>query len=146
MEFWPIVDILNGLRPYLCSKRNVLGFYKQGTHRRPGDELLLGIESSSFLFGLSDSALHTIVCPGNETYPYFISWNANLERYISFSSWRSLILLKAFSLYKLIWLHGDPWAKYPSLQSFKFHYHRWAGSLCLSIQLENKRSQSSYQR
>ena len=40
MEFWPIFDIFHRLRPYLCSKRDVLGFYKQATHRRPGDEPL----------------------------------------------------------------------------------------------------------
>ena len=38
MEFWPIFDIFHRLRPYLCSKRDVLGFHKQATHRRPGDE------------------------------------------------------------------------------------------------------------
>ena len=38
MEFWCIFDIFHRLRPYLCSKREVLGFYKQVTHRRPGDE------------------------------------------------------------------------------------------------------------
>ena len=38
MEFWPIFDIFHGLRPYLCSKRDVLGFHKQATHRRRGDE------------------------------------------------------------------------------------------------------------
>ena len=41
MEFWPILDIFNRLLPYLCSKRTVLGFYKQATHRRPGDEPFL---------------------------------------------------------------------------------------------------------
>ena len=38
MEFWPIFDIFHGLRPYLCSKRQDLGFHKQATHRRCGDE------------------------------------------------------------------------------------------------------------
>ena len=38
MEFWPIFDIFHRLRPYLCSKREVLGFHKQATHRRRGDE------------------------------------------------------------------------------------------------------------
>ena len=38
MEFWPAFDIFHRLRPYLCSKREVLGFHKQATHRRPGDE------------------------------------------------------------------------------------------------------------
>ena len=38
MEFWPIFDIFHGLRPYLCSKRQDLGFHKQNTHRRRGDE------------------------------------------------------------------------------------------------------------
>ena len=38
MEFWPIFDIFHGLRPYLCSKRAYLGFHKQATHRRRGDE------------------------------------------------------------------------------------------------------------
>ena len=38
MEFWPIFDIFHGLRPYLCSKRGYLGFHKQATHRRRGDE------------------------------------------------------------------------------------------------------------
>ena len=38
MEFWPIFDIFHGLRPYLCSKRGHLGFHKQATHRRRGDE------------------------------------------------------------------------------------------------------------
>ena len=38
MEFWHIFDIFHWLRPYLCSKRHDLGFYKQATHRRPGDE------------------------------------------------------------------------------------------------------------
>ena len=37
LEFWPIFDICHRLRPYLCSKRVTLGFYKQATHRRPGD-------------------------------------------------------------------------------------------------------------
>ena len=38
MEFWPAFDIFHRLRPYLCSKRDVLGFHRQATHRRPGDE------------------------------------------------------------------------------------------------------------
>ena len=38
MEFWPIFDIFHGLRPYLCSKAQDLGFHKQPTHRRRGDE------------------------------------------------------------------------------------------------------------
>ena len=38
MEFWPIFDIFHWLRPYLCSKREYLGFHKQATHRRRGDE------------------------------------------------------------------------------------------------------------
>ena len=38
MEFGPIFDIFHRLRPYLCSKRDVLGSYKQATLRRPGDE------------------------------------------------------------------------------------------------------------
>ena len=38
MEFWPIFDIFHRLRPYLCSKREVLGFHKQATHRRRDDE------------------------------------------------------------------------------------------------------------
>ena len=38
MEFWPTFDIFHRLRPYLCSKREVLGFYKQVTYMRPGDE------------------------------------------------------------------------------------------------------------
>ena len=38
MEFWPIFDIFHWLRPYLCSKREYLGFHKQATHRRHGDE------------------------------------------------------------------------------------------------------------
>ena len=38
MEFWPIFDIFHGLRPYLCSKAQDLGFHKQATHRRRGDE------------------------------------------------------------------------------------------------------------
>ena len=38
MEFWTAFDIFHRLRPYLCSKREVLGFHKQATHGRPGDE------------------------------------------------------------------------------------------------------------
>ena len=38
MEFWPIFDIFHGLRPYLCSKRDEVGFHKQPTHRRRDDE------------------------------------------------------------------------------------------------------------
>ena len=38
MEFWPIFDIFHGLRPYLCSKRDEVGFHKQSTHRRRDDE------------------------------------------------------------------------------------------------------------
>ena len=38
MEFWLIFDIFHRLRPYLCSKREDLGFHKQATHRRCGDE------------------------------------------------------------------------------------------------------------
>ena len=38
MEFWPIFDIFHGLRPYLCSKAQDLGFHKQPTHRRRDDE------------------------------------------------------------------------------------------------------------
>ena len=38
MEFWPIFDSFLRLWPYLCSKRETLGFYKQAIHRRPGDE------------------------------------------------------------------------------------------------------------
>ena len=38
MEFWPIFDIFHGLRPYLCSKAQDLGFHKQSTHRRRGHE------------------------------------------------------------------------------------------------------------
>ena len=37
MEFWPIFDIIHGLRPYLCSKRYEVGFHKQPTHRRRGE-------------------------------------------------------------------------------------------------------------
>ena len=38
MEFWPTFDIFHRLRPHLCSKREVLGFHKQVTYMRPGDE------------------------------------------------------------------------------------------------------------
>ena len=38
MEFWPIFDICHRLRPYLCSKREELGFHKQATHMRRSDE------------------------------------------------------------------------------------------------------------
>ena len=38
MEFWPFFDIFHWLRPYLCSQRGYLGFQKQATYRRPGDE------------------------------------------------------------------------------------------------------------
>ena len=38
MEFWPIFDIFHGLRPYLCSKQDEVGFHKQPTHRRRDDE------------------------------------------------------------------------------------------------------------
>ena len=38
MSLWPIFDIFHILRPYLCSKRETLGFYKQATYSRPGDE------------------------------------------------------------------------------------------------------------
>ena len=37
-EFWPFFYIFHRLRPYSCSKRGVLGFYKQVTYRRPCDE------------------------------------------------------------------------------------------------------------
>ena len=40
MEKWPIFDISYRLRPYLYSKRDDLGFHKQATHRRRGDEPL----------------------------------------------------------------------------------------------------------
>ena len=41
MEFWPIFYICYRLRPYLCSKRGVLEFYKQATHRRRSDKPFL---------------------------------------------------------------------------------------------------------
>ena len=31
-------DIFHRLWPYLCFKREILGFFEQATHRRPGDE------------------------------------------------------------------------------------------------------------
>ena len=34
----PRFGIFHRLRPYLCSKRDEVGFHKQPTHRRPGDE------------------------------------------------------------------------------------------------------------
>ena len=48
IDFWPIFDIFHRLLPYLGSKTNVLGFYKQATHRRPGDEpfFFFGVQRS----------------------------------------------------------------------------------------------------
>ena len=47
IEFWPIFDVFfYRLRPYLWSKREVLGVYKQATHRRPGDEPFFTLEST----------------------------------------------------------------------------------------------------
>ena len=37
MEFWPSFEIFHRLWPYSFSKRDVLGFHKQATHRRRGD-------------------------------------------------------------------------------------------------------------
>ena len=52
MEFWPTFDIFHRLRPYLCSKREVLGFYKQVTYMRPGDEPFFTFGSTSLGWGL----------------------------------------------------------------------------------------------
>ena len=41
MEFLPIFDIFHRLRPYLFSTRDVLWFYTQASHRRPGHEPFL---------------------------------------------------------------------------------------------------------
>ena len=38
MELGPIFDIFHRLRPHLCTKGEDLGFHKQATHRRRGDE------------------------------------------------------------------------------------------------------------
>ena len=46
MEFWPILDIFHRSRSYLCSKWGVLGFHKQVTHRRRGDEPFLNLGSA----------------------------------------------------------------------------------------------------
>ena len=46
MEFWPIFDIFNRLWPYLFYEGGVLGFYKQATHVRPGDEPFLTLGST----------------------------------------------------------------------------------------------------
>ena len=51
MEFWPIFDIFHGLRPYLCSKAQDLGFHKQPTHRRRGDEPFFLLWGRPFMTG-----------------------------------------------------------------------------------------------
>ena len=55
MEFWPIFDIFIdwGLRPYWCSKWVTLGYYKQATHRRPGDEPFFTLRSTVYDWGWS---------------------------------------------------------------------------------------------
>ena len=52
MEFWPTFDIFHRLRPYLCSKREVLGFHKQVTYMRPGDEPFFLLSGPPVLAGV----------------------------------------------------------------------------------------------
>ena len=52
MEFWPTFDIFHRLRTYLCSKREVLGFYKQVTYMRPGDEPFFLLSGPPVLAGV----------------------------------------------------------------------------------------------
>ena len=51
MEIWPVFDILHTLRLYLCHKRGALGFYKQATHRRSGDEPFFTLGSTVHEWG-----------------------------------------------------------------------------------------------
>ena len=55
--FRPIFDIFHRLRPYLCSKRDVLGFYKQATDRRPGYDIFL-LLGSLFMTGDGPKLVH----------------------------------------------------------------------------------------
>ena len=60
MEFWPLFDISQRLRPYICSKRRVLGFYRQAVHRRPSNEpffLTLGTTSPPSILGMAQNAV-----------------------------------------------------------------------------------------
>ena len=51
MEFWPIFDIFQRLRPYLCSKRANLGFHREAIHRRRGDEPFFTLGSAGYNWG-----------------------------------------------------------------------------------------------
>ena len=53
MEFWPTFYIFHRLRPYLSSKRVTLGFYKQATHKKPGDEAFFYFEIHRSQLGMA---------------------------------------------------------------------------------------------
>ena len=57
MEFWPCFDIFHRLWPYLCFKQEILGFYKQATHRRRGDEAFFSL-GPPFMTGDGPKMVH----------------------------------------------------------------------------------------
>ena len=58
MEFWPTFDIFHQLRQYLCSKREVLGFYKQVTYMRPSNEPFFLLSGPPVLAGVCRKMAH----------------------------------------------------------------------------------------
>ena len=58
MELWSIFDIFHRLRPYLCSKRNDLGFHKQATHREPWWWALFLLWGRPFMTGDGPKMVH----------------------------------------------------------------------------------------
>ena len=135
MEFRRIFDI-HRLRLYLCSKREDLGFHKQATPRRPGDEPF-------FYFGVHRSWLSSLLmehfqfdwtillaswwlsspCSTHEVQQQQ-GWQASPKRRKT-GEWSKIAWRWAVRRIEW-WQNNDQkWVEWWGPRLLKQHYHRW---------------------
>ena len=91
MEFWPLFDIFHhSRRLFSYSKRGVLGFYKQATHRKPGEWWW------AIFYPLYFDQVHESTQP---LWPRFWSWS--LVEILSVKDWSTFLARGLVESWKL---------------------------------------------
>ena len=106
MEFWPIINVFHRLWPYLCSKQVTLGFYKQATHRRPGDEPFFLLWGPLFMTGDGPKMVHL----GSKL--------AKHGRLFNVPKWSKMVNPSVFDHLGPLWAHLDPFWPFPTKIDF----------------------------
>ena len=103
-------DIFHRLRSYLCSKRGVLGFYKQATYRRPCDEPFFLLWGPLFMIGDGPKMVH--FGPKMAKHGRLVNAPKWSKRVQKGSKGTKMVNLSVFDHLEPLWTHLDPFGPF----------------------------------